>query len=123
MTRRRRFDEPDDDPTPPESWRNSHDAWEDDRDAPLPGDLDDPDNDDAATEECPECGAVVYEGVLRCPRCGSWIVTATARPARRGVWFVVVAMAAILIVLLWTMGCASHTTHHAVRAARGPARA
>lgn len=103
MTRDRRFDEPDDERMPPESWRDDEDAWDADQNAPQAGDQDDPDDQDAPTEDCPECGAAVYEGVQRCPRCGSWIVTEVARPTRRAFWFIVVALAVIVIVLLWSM--------------------
>lgn len=74
------------------------DAWEDERDAPLPDDLIEDENAENDTRPCPACGRAVYEDVEQCPHCGEWI-TGDQPHARHPATIVVIL--AVAAGLLW----------------------
>jgi hypothetical protein len=75
----------------------------DDREFPDEDDGDDDVGDaDSLTQECPRCGADVYEDIEQCPLCGAWITADTSPWSGRSVWWVVLAILGML-ALVWTL--------------------
>ena len=66
-----------------------HDDWEDD----------DPDLDEDETDDCPHCGASIYDDSERCFRCGHYLSDEDA--PRRRPWWVVVGVVACLTMVSW----------------------
>lgn len=83
--------------------RDSYDD-DDDRDDPLPEDVDDADgDDDPAMMACPNCRKAVVEDAQQCPHCGDWITPVERRGGKR-----MVTVLAILVMLglalMWAVG-------------------
>ena len=60
-------------------------------------------NGDDSTDECPHCGASIYEDIERCPRCENYI-SREDTPSQRSLWFVVCAILCLLAALGWALG-------------------
>ena len=77
------------------------DDWEDDR--PLEEweypDPDESDDEQTRTQECPMCGADVYEDAEQCPSCGEWIEHSTHPFAGRSMWFIVLGVLGIAVTI------------------------
>jgi predicted nucleic acid-binding Zn ribbon protein len=78
------------------------DDWDDER--PLEEweypDPDDADDEKTCTQECPMCGADVYEDAVQCPLCGEYMV-ARGRRAWEGrpLWWIVLGLLGIMAVI------------------------
>ena len=74
----------------------------DDREFPDEDDDDEAIAADSPTQECPRCGADVYEDIEQCPLCGTWITRDTSAWSGRSMWWVILGLLGIL-ALLWTL--------------------
>ena len=78
------------------------DEYGDDRDSPLPSDIDAGDPEDDVVE-CPSCGQTVYDYSEKCPHCGDWIID-TAGPARlHWVWWIAAVVALLSFVAAYVL--------------------
>ena len=85
--------------------------WEpedDERDAPLPQDVDaandaDGANDLADTAYCQACGRELHEDAELCPHCGHWRTQADEPGRRAPVLLIVVVAALVVAFLLWQL--------------------
>jgi len=60
--------------------------------------------DETATEDCPYCGAEVYEAAGRCPKCGRYISEEDLPAPRPKRWLVVAVVATIIVILVaWVL--------------------
>lgn len=60
--------------------------------------------DDDTTDDCPHCGASIYDDAERCPACGEYLSREDA-PPRGKPWYVVVgAIVSLAIVAWWLLG-------------------
>jgi predicted nucleic acid-binding Zn ribbon protein len=69
------------------------------RDSDDDHDADDWDDDDD-TEECPHCGASIYDDSERCFRCGTYLSSEDIS-RRRHPWWVVAGVIACLAMVSW----------------------
>lgn len=75
-------------------------AWDDDdRDLPLPQDVEDFGDDEDAEMECPACGAGVVEDAQKCPVCGDWITPVEPGQVFSKKWWLVIAV----LIMLYAM--------------------
>lgn len=74
---------------------------DDDRDAPLPQDV--IDDEEEATVTCPHCGRQAHEDAPRCPYCGFWIVDGATTGGLGGWSWTVALVLAMLLVFVWTI--------------------
>ena len=61
---------------------------------------DEPDDDD--TDECPHCGASIYDDSEQCPRCGRYLSREDA-PRRHPWWVVATALVCLAMVSWWVL--------------------
>jgi predicted RNA-binding Zn-ribbon protein involved in translation (DUF1610 family) len=75
----------------------------DDRDAPLPEDLDDGDDEPDETVACPSCRRRIHEDAALCPHCGEWIIddSPAAQRSRGWFWPLMVGALVAMILSLW----------------------
>jgi len=71
---------------------------EDDRDLPLPEDMDD-DSADLPEMFCPNCRSAVTEDTQQCPRCGDWITPVATAGASWKRWVIVAAVVLMLVAM------------------------
>ncbi|MBN1911842.1 MAG: zinc ribbon domain-containing protein [Pirellulales bacterium] len=91
------------------SYDRYDDEWFDDPAHPLDDreypDEDDPDDDEAETIRCEECGAEVYEDAVACPVCGHYLTGSSVNvfSGRPGWWILLGALgiAALVFTLLF----------------------
>ena len=63
----------------------------------------DADNDeDDTTDECPYCGAAIYDDSVRCASCGSY-VSKEDQPLRHAWWFIACAILCLIAALGWVL--------------------
>lgn len=73
-----------------ENWDGAgHETWE----------VDEDDDEDYDTVECPSCSASVYEDAEQCPVCGEYIHSASLRSLKPK-WFVGIAIV-LVVAMLW----------------------
>jgi hypothetical protein len=58
------------------------------------------DEDDFETQECPSCGADIYEDAEQCPSCGDYVVFSNSTLSGWPWWFVALGLVGILAVIL-----------------------
>ncbi len=56
-------------------------------------------DDDETTDECPHCGASIYDDAERCPHCGPYL-SSEDHPSRKP-WWVVVGVIVCLAMTTW----------------------
>jgi uncharacterized protein (DUF983 family) len=62
-----------------------------------------PDDQDT-TDQCPHCGASVYDGAEQCPACGMYLSQEDAPTRRPPIWIVIGVAICVLIVIAWIIG-------------------
>ena len=65
-------------------------------------DLDDPRDDDADVEACPQCGVMIHEDSVRCPACGEYVTFGSGLP-RKGLWWWTAWLLLATVVVLWLL--------------------
>lgn len=53
-----------------------------------------------STQECPACGADVYEDAEQCPACGEWMTSATRAWEGKPIWWIALGLLGIIAVIL-----------------------
>jgi hypothetical protein len=80
------------------------DDYEDDPVDPDESDMDDDDDEsDAASIECPHCGADVYEFAEQCPTCGRYMSQEGAPPRTSHPRWVVATATLLLLIMLYAL--------------------
>ena len=71
---------------------------------------DEPDEDEVAWFDCPDCGAAVHEDAPRCPNCGYWLSDADRGSAGvfvgRPVWWIVLGLLGLIATVAVLTGWA-----------------
>ncbi len=62
---------------------------------------DDPDDD--TTDDCPHCGASIYDDAERCSRCGFYLSREEVGPRRQPWWVVLGAVVCLSMVTWWVL--------------------
>ena|GEM_PF-1146486 len=63
-----------------------------------------PDDQDT-TEDCPHCGAAVYDDAEQCPACGMYLSEEDAAPTKlRPIWVLIGIVVCIVIAIAWVLG-------------------
>jgi predicted nucleic acid-binding Zn ribbon protein len=60
--------------------------------------------DDATTDECPHCGAAVYDDAEQCPTCGKYLSREDAPSRLPAAWILIGVAVCLVIVILWALG-------------------
>lgn len=59
------------------------------------------DEDGDETDDCPYCGASIYDDAEQCPACGQYLSQEDA-PRRKPWWVIVGALVCLYVVYRWT---------------------
>jgi predicted nucleic acid-binding Zn ribbon protein len=74
--------------------------WDDEDDDEIDHDADH--NGQDTTDECPYCGAAIYDDSVRCASCGSYL-SQEDQPLRHGWWFIACAILCLIAALGWVL--------------------
>ena len=58
------------------------------------------DDEDDDLDECPHCGAAIYDDSVRCPRCENYL-SREETPPRHSWWFLLCAGICLILALGW----------------------
>jgi len=60
-------------------------------------------NEEESTDECPHCGAAVYDDAEQCPACGKYLSREDAPSRLPPLWILIGVGVCLVIVILWAL--------------------